>query len=392
VIISRIRLRNWKNFQEVDLELTHRMFIVGPNAAGKSNFLDAFRFLRDIAKGSGGGLQKAVADRGGFSSLRCYGARRYPYIEIEIAFSPSAAEPASLIYSLGLTQETSGHRRPVIKYEKVTRDGIEKIGRPNSDDANDAELLTETYLEQTSRNREFRDIPAFLGSICYLHLVPQLLRHPEAFIVQGLSDDPFGRTFLERLAEAPEKTRTKRLKKIEEAMKIIAPNLKNLEFDRDSKGTPHLYATYIHWRPNAGRQSEIQFSDGTLRSIGLLWSLLERNALLLLEEPELSLNSEIVKHIPSILYSLIQRNRRQVLLSTHSWDLLSDKSIGANEVIVLQPGKERTSASLLSHDADSVELMKNGLAAGEVAVPLSSPHDAVQLSLQFDKEDPRNGI
>ena len=33
------------------------VFLVEPNASGKSNFLDALRFLRDIAKSECGGLQ-----------------------------------------------------------------------------------------------------------------------------------------------------------------------------------------------------------------------------------------------------------------------------------------------------------------------------------------------
>ena len=64
MIISHIILRNWKNFRKVDVDLKERSFVVGPNASGKSNFLDAFRFLRDIAK-PGGGLQKAISSREG---------------------------------------------------------------------------------------------------------------------------------------------------------------------------------------------------------------------------------------------------------------------------------------------------------------------------------------
>ncbi|MDD9852741.1 MAG: AAA family ATPase, partial [Deltaproteobacteria bacterium] len=67
MMISRVKLKNWRNFREVDVPLRERQFIVGPNASGKSNLLDAFRFLRDIAKGTGGGLQKAIEDRGGVS-------------------------------------------------------------------------------------------------------------------------------------------------------------------------------------------------------------------------------------------------------------------------------------------------------------------------------------
>lgn len=61
---TRLKLKNWRNFTRVDLALGERLFITGPNASGKSNLMDAFRFLRDIAK-SGGGLQEAVTLRGG---------------------------------------------------------------------------------------------------------------------------------------------------------------------------------------------------------------------------------------------------------------------------------------------------------------------------------------
>ena len=46
---SNIRLQNWKNFASCDVAVGKRAFLVGPNASGKSNFLDAFRFLRDLA-------------------------------------------------------------------------------------------------------------------------------------------------------------------------------------------------------------------------------------------------------------------------------------------------------------------------------------------------------
>jgi hypothetical protein len=63
-------VKNWRNFQRVSVALRERQFIVGANASGKSNLLDVFRFLRDIAKTEGGGLQKAVKDRGGVSKIR----------------------------------------------------------------------------------------------------------------------------------------------------------------------------------------------------------------------------------------------------------------------------------------------------------------------------------
>ncbi len=69
MLISRIKLTNWKNFTSIDVSLAERAFIVGPNASGKSNLLDVIRFIRDIAR-DGGGLQEAVRQRGGLSKIR----------------------------------------------------------------------------------------------------------------------------------------------------------------------------------------------------------------------------------------------------------------------------------------------------------------------------------
>ena len=90
-----------------------------------------------------------------------------------------------------------------------------------------------------------------------------------------------------------------------------------------------MEALYAPHRPNAGWQSEEQFSDGTLRLLGLLWSLQDGNALLLLEEPEISLNDAIVKKIPLILDRLQRdrKTRRQIVVSTHSEALLGNPGI-----------------------------------------------------------------
>jgi predicted ATPase len=84
VRFTRLRLENWRHFLTADVALRRRMFLVGPNAAGKSNVLDAFRFLRDVADPQGGGFQAAVANRGGVSQIRSLHARRYPNVAIDV--------------------------------------------------------------------------------------------------------------------------------------------------------------------------------------------------------------------------------------------------------------------------------------------------------------------
>jgi hypothetical protein len=238
-------------------------------------------------------------------------------------------------------------------------------------------------LEQISANANFREIAKFFESVLYLHLVPQLLRYPEVFSGPGISEDPFGRSFLERITKTPEKTRKSRLTKIENALRSAVPQLKHLTDIKDEMGVPHLEAVYEHWRPQAGKQREDQFSDGTLRLIGLLWSLLESDSLLLLEEPELSLNAAIVKKLPSLMYRIQRQKKRQIILTTHSADLLEDEGIGGEEILLLTPSLEGTKVTTASSIDNVRDLLEGGLSIAEAVLPLTKPSEINQLEIHL---------
>ena len=382
MIVSHFSVKNWRNFRSVDVDLRERQFIVGANASGKSNLLDVFRFLRDIAKTEGGGLQKAVKDRGGVSKIRSLAARNDPEIAIEVHLADRAGESPKWRYALGLRQETRGYRHTYLTYERIWKESQQILNRPVAKDRKDKERLTQTFLEQINVNADFRDLVRFFQAVTYLHLVPQLLRFAGSLQGRTLEDDPFGQGFLERLAKTSEKTRRSRLLKVEKALKVAVPQLEQLEFTRDSAtGHPHLQALYAHWRPKAGLQREDQFSDGTLRLIGLLWSLLESDSLLLLEEPELSLNSAIVAQLAPIISRQQRNRRRQVLVSTHSDSLLIDKGIDGREVLLLVPAKEGTEVKVAAEIDEVRVLLESGFTVGEVVLPRTKPADSEHLSL-----------
>lgn len=383
MIISRIILENWRNFRTLDVHLGSRVFLIGPNASGKSNFLDAFRFLRDIVK-PGGGLQKAVSNRGGISKIRCLAARKDPKIKIEVHLSETNGGNTLWRYAIGIKQESRGYRQPYLAYEKVWKGNELILNRPGPEDTQDKLRLTQTHLEQINANFLFREIVEFFEAICYLHLVPQLLRHPEAFAGPIIEEDPFGRSFLERIFKTAEKTRKARLGKIEKALQLAVPQLRQLDVTKDERGAPHLEALYEHWRPRAGKQREEEFSDGTLRLIGFLWSLLEGDSLLLLEEPELSLHAAIINKLPGIIWRIQSKKKRQIFISTHSYELLLDKGIGAEEVLLLRPDMEGTRVEAASSIREIKELMKKGFSVAEAAIPLTEPKNIGQLSLFND--------
>jgi hypothetical protein len=342
--------------------------------------LDVFVFLKDIAKPSGG-LQNAVTARGGISKLRCLAARKYPDVELEVHL---AEDGNKWSYAIGIKQEARGYRQPYLAYEKVTKGDQVVLDRPDPYDSKDPVRLTQTHLEQINANAEFRELVRFFDSVSYLHLVPQLLRHPEAFSGPGIPGDPYGRSFLERVARTSDGARKARLKKIEAALRIAVPQLKELTDVKDETGIPHLEAVYQHWRPHGAKQREDQFSDGTLRLIGLLWSLLESDSMLLLEEPELSLNSGIIRKLPALMYRVQKqkkRQMRQIMISTHSSDLLSDAGIGGEEVLLLTPDEDGTRVELASSISEIKDLLQGGLTIADAALPRVVPRNMAQLDL-----------
>ncbi len=374
----RIGLKNWRNFQDVNVELQRRVFIAGPNASGKSNFLDAFRFLRDIAA-KGGGLREAVDRRGGVSKIRCLAARRYSDITVEVEIGNGADGPA-WFYKLVFSQDSQ--RRAVIKEEVVRRGQEEILKRPDNDDKQDRERLAQTHLEQVSANTRFREVAGFFNEVRYLHIVPQLVRAPERYLGRG--GDPYGSDFLEQVAAKHKRTWESRLRRIAKALRVAVPQLTELKLDRDERGAPHLSGRYEHWRPHGAWQMEDQFSDGTLRLLGLLWAVLDGGGPLLLEEPELSLHPDVVKHIAQMLARLSRKTGRQIVVSTHSSDLLRDPGIGADEVLLLIPSEEGTRVELAASDHQIVTLLKSGLSIADAALPKTAPKDAAQLAMFGD--------
>lgn len=375
---SRVVLENWKNFARVEVPLQRRVFLVGPNASGKSNFLDVFRFLGHLAS-PGGGFREAIMRRGGVSAIRCLAARRYPDVAVSVIVEAGEGS-ARWEYELRFYQDNQ--RRPLVRKEKVILDGNELLNRPDEDDKKDPERLTQTHLEQVNVNRSFREIVSYFESVRYLHIVPQLVREPDRSV--GRSNDPYGGDFLEQLAKTQERTRMARLKRIQDALRVAVPQLKEIELWRDARGTPHLRGKYEHWRPQGAWQTEEQFSDGTLRLMGLLWAVMEGSGPVLLEEPELSLHPEIVRFLPQMFARVQRRTGKQIILSTHSPDLLRDEGIGLDEVLLLSPSLEGTAVTPASDFDEIRHLLEGGVTLAEAVIPKTRPEKAEQLSLFGD--------
>jgi predicted ATPase len=124
-MVQQLRLRNFRSFKDATIELRPLNILVGANASGKTNLVQAFRFLRDLARS---GLENAVALQGGAEYLTNLQSRERE-VTIELAMAPKM-----LVRSEGADRE--GLQVETIRYELT----IQTIRTKNS-----ARIVRETF-------------------------------------------------------------------------------------------------------------------------------------------------------------------------------------------------------------------------------------------------------
>lgn len=370
MIVTRLSAENWRNFRRFDVRLEERMFAVGPNAGGKSNFLDIFRFLGELVR-PGGGLFEAMGERGGLPSLRCRSGGKGTGLALSIELGARHGAEPEWRYTIGVVRRRRGDPAPTLACEKVWHRGKQILDRPNADDRRDPRRLEQTYLENLTTNEPFRALADFFGAISYTHLFPQNAHRGGGSRVAQTDESILA--FLEEIHATSPRIRTSRMKKIEEALRLAIPNLKNLSFTGIKNGRLRLEAIFQDWRTGGALPQE-HFSDGTLRLISILWALLKTDSLVLLEEPEVSLHPAVVRHLPSLIFRLKRHNPGQVILTTHSPELLSDPGIDGREVLLFLADARGSPKVTLAADLKEVQsLIDQGLTIGEIALPRSQP-------------------
>ena len=379
--VTRLQLANWRNFKTVDVSLADRVFVLGPNASGKSNLLDAVRFLHELTMPAGG-LYAAVGNRGGMSRLRFVNARNFNrgLLSVSVAIGD---DDIPNVWEYELALKSSRPDLPAVAHEIVRHAGAVVYEQAPS---TDPKLATQTALEQVAANGPFRELAEYLSGIEYLHLVPQIVRDPARGV--NLARDPYGGTFLSEIGRSGQREWERRRRVLTTALRAAVPQFESLDRHQDRDGTWHLQAKYTTWRRSASAQDERDFSDGTLRLLGLLWVLLDRSKLgapVLLEEPELSLHHDILTLLPQLMATASAGSGRQVLATTHGVAMFDDDGVRPDEVVILVPASEGTTVRLASADPLVEKLVSDGaftlLEALRADLTVKSVRDLVTLKL-----------
>ena len=92
-MLTRLRFQNWRSLRDVEInDLTPITVFVGANASGKSNTVDALRFLRYVNTKGHGGVIGGVSKWGGREKIRAFGVGEDATISLEFSFRPRAGE------------------------------------------------------------------------------------------------------------------------------------------------------------------------------------------------------------------------------------------------------------------------------------------------------------
>jgi predicted ATPase len=80
-MLKIIRISNFKSISDEPILLENFNVLIGPNAAGKSNFVDIFRFIFDVVQGR---LSSAIGRRLGWENTLTREKNKNEKIKVEI--------------------------------------------------------------------------------------------------------------------------------------------------------------------------------------------------------------------------------------------------------------------------------------------------------------------
>ncbi len=372
MLITRVRAKNWRNFPEVDISLKEFTYFVGANGAGKSNLLDIFCFLGDICREGIGGLQFALMRRGGLAFIRSLfnvsgASKKNTTTSLDIEISGKKEKAVIWRYKLILKMEGQGRHRDLVAKEQIWKNGRLVLNRPSSADNKDPQRLTQTYLEQSSTNTNFRELVTFFASNCCLSPFPPLFRPDKKIQLHQNGVRILGTDLMERIEQVQESARNFRMNTIGRMMQLVIPEFSEILFKiHKETGKSYLEARYTTYRQRNLQTGE-WFTDDMLRIIDFFWSLLDDLPFLMITELEKFLPDNLLHCFSSFLIELRRlkkdktyRLMPQIVVATNSELLLGGLRADNESVIVLETGKTGSLArELKTEEIEQIRLGKN---------------------------------
>jgi len=373
VLVSRIHLRNYKSIASCDVRLGDLCVLVGVNGSGKSNFVDAFGFISDALNST---LDIAIRNRGGISAVR----------------RKSGGHPNNFGMSFFLNLPENRNGFFAFEIAALPNEGFEvrkeKLHVSGSDPLNDFGYTVERgkliEFPKSATRQELRSDRLFLTSVAGLRPFDLLFDALAGIEIYDINPDDFRlpqphgsgevllhsgqnlASVLRRLSDFSPET----FDRIREYLHRIVDSVESISPKSLGPTETIQFSQYVQRMKNPWKFDALNMSSGTLRSLGVLTALFHqagggngRVPLIGIEEPEGTVHPAAAA---VLMDAIIEASKtRQILLTTHSPELLDHPRLSEDQLYVVS--SERNETRVGQADQASREAMRNRLlTAGEL--------------------------
>ncbi|HVG11227.1 MAG TPA: AAA family ATPase [Thermoanaerobaculia bacterium] len=347
--IRQVQIRNYKSLGQVVVDLAPFTALVGANGAGKSNFVDALTFARDCVSLS---LDSALSSHRGLSIV----PRWQDLDSAELGFRFLIDLPGEKMADYGF-EIALGREKPLrVMRERCTIQGpgSEEIGFEVNQGTFHREIPgirpklspDRLALLAASGTDEFRPIYDFLSSMRFYSIEPRNLgKWQELDSGNALRPDARNAAAVLESLREQDPDRYERVLKL---LSLAVPGIRNIGLEGPSPDKAMLVFLQDIGLEAPARFFGLEMSDGTLRILGLLLAVyqLQPSSLIVIEEPEATVHPAVAEIIVQVL--LDAARDRQVLITTHSPDILDSKELTDEQIRIVTSQKGRTTIAPLS--------------------------------------------
>ncbi len=365
-MLKQLILENWKSFRYAELPLDPLTVLIGTNASGKSNVVEALEFLQRIARGEN--IEAALAGDKILSSIR--GGVEWAAFKPEKGFTLKAliaGEDEKTDYLYVIKIQTIPETRVIEEYiepqilsksfannysNKIstkslhfqTRSGLKELNPPinideminfkryldinniSTDISISNEEFPNIYNEYITLNQKVKDcVTSKLENILILNPVPSKMRD-----YSRLSDDfeSDASNIAGVLATLPDERKTE----VESTLSNYVKDLPERDIQKvwaekvGRFGTDAMLYCQEKWKPDQDPTpiDARTMSDGTLRFLAIITALLTRpeGSQIVIEEIDNGLHPSRAGLLVRILREIGQKRKIDILLTTHNPALL----------------------------------------------------------------------
>ncbi|HTG33942.1 MAG TPA: AAA family ATPase [Thermoanaerobaculia bacterium] len=355
-MLTRLRVQGFKSLHDVDIQLAPLVVLMGPNAAGKSNLLEALLLLSRLATEQtlaaafepplrGYPLEAfSLPEKGLEGLLQQERAELSLEAEVQPARASKKAVPEPLLYRVGLriqpktgTLEVSDEYLVRLKKDKTPKQKprienygeslivrqLGESGAPRHEPLGlNHTLVSNRQFTGEHRYPDFDRLRSELSAWQTYYLDPRIaMREPQPprEVTDIGARGEWIAPFLYRLKES-EKER-KFFLAIGRALRSAIPTVEDLDVDLD----PRRGILDILIKQDGTPYSSRVVSEGTLRVLALCclagnpWP----GELIAFEEPENGVHPRRIEVVADLLASIAEQRRSQVVVTTHSPTLIA---------------------------------------------------------------------